>query len=103
MAELVPVASLSQLQQAIRQTVEVKGKLVALFWHNERVYAIDDACPHMGGPLSNGDLANGIVRCPWHGWQFRLETGVWADAPNTGTKLNTYATKIDGDQIFLEV
>ena len=103
MAELVPVARLSQLQQTMRQTVEVNGKLIALFWHHERVYAIDGVCPHMGGPLSEGALEEDTVRCPWHAWRFRLDTGVWADAPQAGTRIGTYTTKIDGDQIFLEV
>jgi thiamine pyrophosphate-dependent acetolactate synthase large subunit-like protein/nitrite reductase/ring-hydroxylating ferredoxin subunit len=38
-------------------------------------YALDNACPHQGGPLGEGSIENGWLRCPWHGWDFHPATG----------------------------
>jgi nitrite reductase/ring-hydroxylating ferredoxin subunit len=40
-----------------------------------RLYALADRCSHRGGPLSEGEIADGCVTCPWHGSRFRLEDG----------------------------
>src|SRR5205823_203094 len=40
-----------------------------------RLFALDNRCPHRGGPLSDGIIAAGTVICPSHGWKFELETG----------------------------
>ena len=39
------------------------------------VYALDDKCPHKGGPLSQGIVHDNFVTCPLHSWVFSLETG----------------------------
>jgi thiamine pyrophosphate-dependent acetolactate synthase large subunit-like protein/nitrite reductase/ring-hydroxylating ferredoxin subunit len=38
-------------------------------------HALDNACPHQGGPLGEGSIENGWLRCPWHGWDFHPATG----------------------------
>ena len=47
----------------------------AVFRVQGRLYALRDACPHMGAPLSEGKLTGGRVVCGWHGWSFDLTTG----------------------------
>ena len=42
----------------------------------ERIFVIDNACPHAGGNLSGGEVHEGIVACRWHDWRFHLDTGV---------------------------
>ena len=37
--------------------------------------ALDNRCPHQGGPLGEGSIENGMLRCPWHGWDFDPHTG----------------------------
>ncbi len=51
------------------------GKEIAIFRFHGKYYAIDNLCPHAGGPLGEGPVENGIVTCPWHGWQFDIATG----------------------------
>jgi len=41
------------------------------------------ACAHLGGPLSEGELKDGTVVCPWHGSEFRLDTGAVINGPST--------------------
>lgn len=55
--------------------VEVSGKIIALFHRKEGWFALDDRCPHRGGPLSEGVCSEGKVTCPWHHAQFELKTG----------------------------
>ena len=52
-----------------------KGGEIALFKLNDQIFALENVCPHMGGPLGEGDIENCIVTCPWHGWQFDIRTG----------------------------
>src|SRR5436309_536376 len=72
----VRVASLSELpSEGIGHAVKAEGLDIALFRWNDRVYAIEDLCPHLGFPLSEGVMQMGEVICSWHGWHVRLEDG----------------------------
>ena len=55
--------------------VRVAGVPVAVFRIGDRIYALKDACPHMGAALSEGDVVGSTVVCHWHGWTFRLDSG----------------------------
>jgi nitrite reductase/ring-hydroxylating ferredoxin subunit len=48
-----------------------------------QVHALADRCSHMSGPLSDGDLADGCLTCPWHGSIFRISDGSVARGPAT--------------------
>ena len=56
--------------------VVVGEHILAVFRHEGRLYVIDGMCAHQGGPLAAGTVAHGCVTCPWHGWQYELETGI---------------------------
>ncbi len=43
--------------------------------HEGRYGALDNRCPHQGGPLGEGSIENGLLRCPWHGWDYDPLTG----------------------------
>jgi nitrite reductase (NADH) small subunit/3-phenylpropionate/trans-cinnamate dioxygenase ferredoxin subunit len=103
MGQLVKVAKRSQLRVDTGFSVEVAGRVVALFLHDSSPYAIDEHCPHAGGPLGAGHVQNGIVMCPWHGWRFRVTDGLWMDAPKAGTNARCYKLQeIDGE-IYVDV
>jgi 3-phenylpropionate/trans-cinnamate dioxygenase ferredoxin component len=55
--------------------VEVEGLKVAVFSVDGKLFALDNACTHVGGPLSEGKVDGLMVICPWHGSCFNLETG----------------------------
>lgn len=48
-----------------------------------RIHALADRCGHMSGPLSDGDLSDGCLICPWHGSMFRVADGSVARGPAT--------------------
>ncbi len=62
---------------------------IALFKIDGQIYALDNRCPHMDGPLGEGEIEGGMVTCPWHGWQFEEDTGICLTMPGVD------ATKID--------
>jgi nitrite reductase (NADH) small subunit len=76
--------------------VTIDGLEVALFRTSHgAVLAVEDRCPHKGGPLSDGILADDCVTCPLHGWRVSLVTGA-AQAPDRG-RVRTIPTMVDDD------
>lgn len=64
-------------------------------------FALDNVCLHLGGPLGQGVVQKGKIVCPWHGWEFDARTGQPGKDP--GNKVATYALKIEGDDVWIEV
>lgn len=77
------VAAYDELQGAGQLTVQAGDQTLALVLHDERVFAIDNRCPHMGFPLDRGTVRDGILTCHWHHARFDLASGgtfdLWAD------------------------
>ncbi|MDY6817710.1 MAG: Rieske (2Fe-2S) protein [Halobacteriales archaeon] len=57
------------------ELVTVDGQAIALFYHEGEYHAIDNRCPHMGFPLTEGSVENGILTCHWHHARFELDCG----------------------------
>ena len=75
---------------------------IALFrTADDRVFALEDKCPHRAGPLSEGIVHDGCVTCPLHNWVISLETGL-AQGADEGSTLS-FPVRIDGDRVLLEV
>lgn len=94
------IAKLSELKTP--KLVTVKGKEVALFVVNGKVYCIDNTCPHAGGPLCEGELDNATITCPWHGWSFDVTTGSCVN-PAYGAGINSHKIEVKGDDVFVDV
>jgi nitrite reductase/ring-hydroxylating ferredoxin subunit len=82
--------------------VETSGPTLAVFNASGTFYAIDDKCPHMGCPLSEGDLEGTILTCSCHGSQFDLTTGALVRGPAT-KGVRTHPTHLAGDDIEVEL
>lgn len=61
--------------------------------------AIDNRCPHQGGPLGQGTLENGKIRCPWHGYDFDPFTGQAAGGPDFD--VTTYPVEVRADGVYV--
>ena len=101
MAEFQTVCRASEVPEGEGKTVQVKGRLIALFCVGGQMHAIDDVCPHMGASLSGGYVENGIVTCPWHAWRFRLADGAWADNPRI--KIGCYNVRVQDHVIQIQL
>jgi len=102
MAGFVKVGKTGDLSPGQGKKVEVGGKKIALFNVDGAYYAIDDACTHRGGPLSEGELSGNEVTCPWHGAVFDVKTGNTLGPPAT-KGVARYNVRVSGDSIELEV
>jgi nitrite reductase (NADH) small subunit len=67
------------------RSVAVDGRRVAIFRLPDGLAAVDAACPHSGGPLSDGIVADYCVTCPLHGWRFDLASGRAVNGPGAVT------------------
>lgn len=76
-----------------------QGRVAVFRTADDKVYAIDDHCPHKGGPLSQGIVHSASVTCPLHNWVFSLETGL-AQGADEGA-VRTLPVKVDNGSIWL--
>jgi nitrite reductase (NADH) small subunit len=101
MAEYVRVASVADIPAGGGITVEVGGKPVAVFNCDGAFYAIDDTCPHQGGPLGEGEIEGTVVTCPWHEWRYDVRTGVNVD--DADCRVAAYPVKVEGESVLIEI
>ncbi len=73
---LVRAASLEELRAERTKVISAEGRTIVLFYtEDDRVYAVDNRCPHMGFPLRRGTVKDGILTCHWHHAKFELAGG----------------------------
>lgn len=96
---MVRVATLAELRRKGVIVTRAGARAVAVFAADERVYALDNRCPHLGFPLDRGSVRDGILTCHWHEARFELGSGctfdLWAD------DAITYATEVRGDSVWV--
>ncbi len=99
--DYVSVARFEDLQGRGCITVHPNGKTLALFLYGERVYALDNRCPHMGFPLDKGSVEDGILSCHWHHARFDLASGgafdLWAD------DIDSYPVEVRAGEIYVDM
>jgi len=71
----IRVAPVEEIPAGQGRVFKVLGKSVALFNVAGRFYAINNICPHEGGPLAKGRIKGHVVSCPWHDLQFDVRNG----------------------------
>ena len=99
------VAPSGALKDAVPIRVDAFGRGVVLVRHLGNVYALDDLCPHRGGPMHCGEVASETLSCPLHGWRFALSSGVCVEGPETLSgvpKLETFEVIEHGGWIYLQ-
>lgn len=101
--EFIPVLKLDELPAESSKIVRAGNKKIALFHYNNKITAIGNACLHRGGPLGIGHVKacyDGLyVSCPWHGWEYNIETG--SAPPGYEDQQSVYEVKIDDNQILI--
>ena len=93
-------AELSDLPPGTAQAVQCEGRSIALYNVEGRIYATDNACPHQGGPLGEGDLSKTVITCPWHQWQFDVTTGGRVSTP--GISVRTYEIRLENGNVMIK-
>ena len=104
------VADTDELEPGEGKVVEVDGLSVALFNVKGEYHAISNRCTHKGGPLAEGffnhdlptfDEANCSVHCPWHFWEFDLETG--ENPVNPEASIRAFDVSVSDDDVVLSI
>ncbi len=88
----------NELQEGRVMTVTAGHKDLCLSHYHGKFTALENKCPHQGGPLGEGSIENGLLRCPWHGWDFCPHGGSSGDFDDG---LETFLLRIEGDEIFV--
>src|SRR6056297_3333157 len=73
--EFVKVADADELREEGRLLARADGRAIALFHHEGEFHAVDNRCPHMGFPLTEGTVDDGVLTCHWHHARFELSCG----------------------------
>ncbi len=71
----LPVANVDEIPEDAGKRVRIEGIDVGLYRVGEKIYAMEDVCPHAGFPLSKGKLEGCVIVCEAHGWPFDIRTG----------------------------
>lgn len=101
MGDFVRVAFAHEIPPGMGRTVEVDGIWIAVFNVEGTFYALDNCCPHAGGPLGEGTLCGTVVECPWHGWKFSVISGERVGNPNF--QVVCCEVRIQGDEVQIAV
>jgi nitrite reductase (NADH) small subunit len=112
----VRVGTVEDVRRDGCRIVDVNGRAIGVVSVGERFFAVSDRCPHMGASMCSGSLsgtlvASGphelvygmddrVIRCPWHGWEFDLESGRSLLEPKR-IGLVTYRVTQDDGQVVL--
>ncbi len=91
----------NRLPEGRVQTVIAGHKNLCLTHYKGKFSALDNKCPHQGGPLGEGTIENGMLRCPWHGWDFDPCTGQSPGGFDDGQE--TFTVKEEDGAIFVEL
>src|SRR5690349_16770743 len=94
------VAAVDELPEGRVTTVAAGHKSVALVHFDGQYSALDNHCPHQGGPLGEGSIENGLLRCPWHGYDYCPLTG---KSPGFDDEATTYPLEIRDGEVFIGV
>jgi nitrite reductase (NADH) small subunit len=96
----IRIGSLNDVpRRGARCVATPRGRVAVFRTGDDQVFAMEDRCPHRGGPLSQGIVHGTSVTCPLHNWVISLETGK-AQGADEGA-VRTIPVKVNGDEIFI--
>jgi nitrite reductase/ring-hydroxylating ferredoxin subunit len=93
----VPLAALGDDGRAV---IDIDGRRIALFRVDDSVYAFENACPHEGNPLVEGEIVGGTLTCAYHLWRFDIETGACLAGDEPARR---YQAHLEADEIRIEL
>jgi nitrite reductase (NADH) small subunit len=112
------VCELAELPPGDRRIIEIDGRSIGVFNVSGTLYAIRNLCPHKGAPLCRGTiggtmlpsdpqtyvygLEDRLLRCPWHGWEFDLETGR-PPLTSAEVRVRTYRVGVENDHVVIKL
>ena len=95
------VLDLDELPEDRVKAVVAGHKSLALTHYQDQYGALDNRCPHQGGPLGEGSIENDLLRCPWHGWDYCPLTGAPPGALAVDDALETFPVDVRSDGVYV--
>lgn len=99
MTEEMELGSAADLPDGQMRQYDFHGESVLVCNSGGQYFAVEGTCPHRGAMLSQGQMADGVVVCPWHQWQFDLRTG--RGITNPTACLKAYCVALRDGQLYL--
>ena len=99
-SEWVHVANPDELSDGEIKALSIGGQSIALSRIGDNYGALDGRCPHQGGPLVDGRIDNGVLRCPWHGHAFDPVSG---KALGQDSNVKAYEVEKREDGIYVKI
>ncbi len=95
------VGKIDDIRPGTAIAVQAGRRVIAVFRLGEEFFAVNNACPHKGASLCDGEIviADKVVRCPWHHWNWQLDDGKLESDPRQ--RLRTYEVTVEGDEVIL--
>lgn len=95
----VDAGSPDEIEEKCAKIITVQGERVAVFRYDGKISAVSNVCRHQAGPLGEGKIVDGCITCPWHGYQYRPESG---DSPPPFTeKIPTFNLRLVKGRIMV--
>lgn len=92
--------NVEELPEGRVMSANAEHQVVCLTHFEGKFSALDNRCPHQGGPLGEGSIENGLLRCPWHGWDYHPCTGL---APGYDDGVGTFLTKVEDGAVYVGI
>ena len=99
--EFTPVVAAAEVPEGVPTKVMFGATAVMLVRRGDAVHALKETCSHAGGPLSEGELKDETITCPWHFSTFRLADGSVVHGPASSRQVS-YRARINGDQVEVQ-
>ena len=93
------VCNVDDIEESRAKIFCIDKERIAIYKHENKLYAIHNVCKHQGGPLGEGKILDGCITCPWHGYQYFPHNG--QSPPPFTEKVNTYQVKIIDNKVWL--
>lgn len=95
----VDACAVAEIAENRARIVCLSGERVAIFKYDGKISAVSNVCQHQNGPLGEGKIVSGCITCPWHGYQYRPDTG--ASPPPFVEKVPTFNLKVSNGRVFV--
>ena len=91
---------ISDIPEKRARVVSIGGERVAIFKYDGRIAAISSVCQHQNGPLGEGCVIDGLITCPWHGYQY--EPGSGASPAPYEERVPTFDVELRGEEVWVD-
>jgi len=95
----IDACAVSDIPENRAKVVRCAGERVAIFKYEGKLSAVSSVCQHQNGPLGEGRILDGCITCPWHGYQYKPETGA-SPAPFT-EKVPTFEVAVRDSRVWV--